>query len=245
LCAALALLLPFDLLRLLFALPLALFFPGYAIVTAAFAQRPLDRPRLLLLAVGLSLAVLALGSLVLDIAPGGLRPGSWALLLWLVVLAACRTTAVRRPPSTGKAIAMPRLRLGAGATGLLAAAVLVGGAAFALAFTDLPAKHAIGYTELWVQPIDGKAAPAARIGIGSDEQDATDYFLRVHFGAGGRTKIRVLKLNPGESRIIRFEDEATAADTAASVHAALFRAEEPYRVYRRVSAWVAPPRAGE
>jgi hypothetical protein len=140
---------------------------------------------------------------------------------------------------------MPRLRLGAGATALLAAAVLVCGAAFALAFTDLPAKNAIGYTELWIQPIDGKAAPAARIGIGSDEQGPTDYFLRVHFGPHGRTKIRVLKLDPGESRVIRFEDGAAATGHAVPVHAALFRAEEPYRVYRRVSAWVAPPRAGE
>jgi uncharacterized membrane protein len=199
----------------------------------------------LLLAIGLSLAVLALGSLVLNFAPGGLRPGSWALLLWLVVLAACRAAAVRRPPSAGKAIAMPRLRLSASAVALLAAAVLASGAAFALAFTDLPAKNAIGYTELWVQPIDGKTAPAARIGVGSDEQEATDYFLRVHFGPNGRTKIRVLKLNPGESRVIRFEDEAALTGRAVSVHAALFRAEEPYRVYRRVSAWVAPPGAPE
>jgi hypothetical protein len=242
-CALLALVLPVDVLRLAFAIPLTLFLPGYAIVAATFARRPIDGTRRLLLGVGLSLAVLALGGLLLNYA-GGLRSGTWALLLVAVVAAAARAAALRRPAASAAALSLPLPRIGAPAAGFLVAAALVTVAAFVLAFTPVSAKHAIGYTELWAQPVDGLPTPTARIGIGSDEQEATDYFLRVHFGPNGRTTIRVFKLKPGESRVIRFEDEASATNHAIPVHAALFRAEEPYRAYRRVSAWIAPPSTG-
>ena len=53
---------------------------------------------MLALSVGLSLAMLALGSLVLNYVPGGIRACSWAVLLVLVVLAASREAALRRRP---------------------------------------------------------------------------------------------------------------------------------------------------
>ena len=111
LCALLALFLPFDALRLLVGAPLLFFLPGYAITAAVFARGRIERRHFLVFSVGLSLAVLALGALVLNYLPGGIRGGWWALLLFLVVLGACRGAALRRPRRAGAPIAwsLPRV----------------------------------------------------------------------------------------------------------------------------------------
>src|SRR5262249_13936171 len=96
-CALAALILPLEALRVAFAVPLALFLPGYAIAAASFARRPLVGPPLLLLSIAFSFCVLALGALPLNYVPGGVQELSWALLLLLVILNGCRLAALRRP----------------------------------------------------------------------------------------------------------------------------------------------------
>jgi len=240
-CGLLAWLLPVGVLSLLFALPLTLFLPGYAIVAAAFARRSIERSTLLLLGVGVSLAVLALGALLLDYVPGGIRGGSWALLLVLVVIAACRAAALRRSAARPGRRAPIRLRTGAATAAVLALALLAAIAAVTLAFTPLPAKHAIGYTELWIKPFQGSAGGGAKVGIGSDEQNRTAYELRVSFGSGGAPAIRRFALDPGESRVLRVPSDIAPTDRAQGVSAVLFRTDEPSRAYRRVSDWIPPP----
>src|SRR4029077_1013593 len=90
LCALLTLALPFEPLRMLLPAPLALCLRGSAITAAIFARRRTERRQFLLFSLGLSLAVLALGALVLNYVPGGIRAWSWALLLFLVLLGCCR-----------------------------------------------------------------------------------------------------------------------------------------------------------
>ena len=109
LCAVGALLMPFEAVRLLFAAPLALFLPGYAIAAACFSRGSLDRPRFLLVSLVLSLSMLALGGLVLNYMPGGIRPLSWALLLLLVTGVGC-WVATRRWPAPKKRPARGRRR---------------------------------------------------------------------------------------------------------------------------------------
>jgi uncharacterized membrane protein len=241
LCALLALVLPLDLFRLAFALPLTFLFPGYAIVAATFARRPINQTTALLLGVGISVAVLALGGLLLNYT-GGLRGGTWALLLVFLVLAASRVAALRRPPASAAALAPRRLRVNPAAVIVLAAAAVAVVAAFALAFTPLPAKHAIGYTELWLQPFHSARGAGVRVGIGSDEQERTAYRLRVRFGRGGAPVIRRFALEPGESHVLRL-GVSPARGGSHKVVASLFRAINPRQPYRRASAWIPPRRA--
>ncbi|HEY2334100.1 MAG TPA: DUF1616 domain-containing protein [Solirubrobacterales bacterium] len=233
-CGVLALVLPIDLLRLVFALPLTLFFPGYALSAAIFARDPIDRAKLLLLSVGASLAILALGGLLLNFT-GGLQAGTWALLLVLVVFAASRAAALRRPPAGTTALALPRMRLSALTAAVLAVAALSAAGAFALAFIPLPAKHAIGYTELWLQPLDS----GVRVGVGSDEQERMAYRLRVSFRRGRASVIRRFALQPGESHLLQLAAEPAGANRVPVV-VALYRSQQPNRVYRRVSGWIPP-----
>jgi uncharacterized membrane protein len=232
----LALAIPVSALSLLFALPLALFLPGYAIVSAVFVRRPLVTPMLMTLSIGMSLSTLALGALPLDLSPGGVRGLSWTILLIAVTAAGCRVAALRRPAAGETRIPVPAVPRGRQA-GLLAAAVLVAAVALALAFVNVPADKAFGFTELWMQPYSHSDEHGVLVGVGSNEQERTRYRLRVRFGREGPSVVRHLALRPGESRVLRLPTLPANAIAPRRVTAALFRARRPDRPYRRVSGW--------
>jgi uncharacterized membrane protein len=233
LCALAALLIPWPALSLLFAAPLVLLAPGYAIVAATFARRDLSWQRAALLSLSLSLATLVIGSFLLNYAPGGIRGVSWAILLPLVTVACCRAAALRRPWSAKLALPKPRIgrRDGAFVLGGLALAV----AALVLAMTTLPAKDARGYTALWVTPEASRTGGAATIGIGSEEQHETSYVLRTRVG-GDPPAVRRFTLRPGEERTIRLGAVPSTDGAPVPVEAQLARGGRPGQVYRQVSA---------
>jgi uncharacterized membrane protein len=243
LCALLALLLPFEWLRLIVAAPLALLLPGYAIATATFARRPLTGPQLLLLSIALSLMTLALGGLILNYLPGGVRSGSWALLLVLIVLGACRAAAVRRPQAARGSFDLPRPRISRVQGGLLLGGVAAVVIALALAFTTLPAKNAFGYTELWMLPRSDPAGIA--IGVTSQEKRPVSYLLRVGFGKQRAPVLQTLSLDPGETRTLRIDSDSAPSAGSIPVTATLFRQNRPESIYRRVSGWMPAPEASQ
>src|SRR5436189_3585799 len=100
---------PVDGIRILAGLPLALVMPGYAITAAAFARQRLDLRYVAALSIGLSLATLAVATLLLNYGPGGLRAAPWAVFLAAVVVAGCIVAGRRRPP--GHAGLLPRIQL--------------------------------------------------------------------------------------------------------------------------------------
>jgi len=234
-CAVLALAIPIEFISLLFAAPLAFFLPGYAIAAATLVHNRLTRLQLLPLSLGLSLATLALGSLLLNYL-GGLLAGSWALLLVVVTIAAARAAALRRPAAQAGGL---RLRRPAAATLAMGLAGLVlAGGAVALAYTPLSAGHAIGYTELWMQPA-GDAA--VRVGVGNQQHTSTGYELQVQFGRGTAPVSRSLRLDPGEQAVIELPAPAGAPSQPLPVIATLFREDTPGLAYRRVNGWLLPP----
>jgi hypothetical protein len=247
LCALLALLLPFDLLRALVGAPLLFFLPGYAITAAIFAHGRIQRSHFLVFSVGLSLAVLALGALLLNYLPGGIRAGWWAVLLFLVVLGACRAAALRRPKRAGAPIAWAPARVNRAQAALLAAGALLALAAVVLAFVPLSATNAIGYTEIWIQPLEASEGPGVRIGVGSGERDDSSYRLVVEFGAGEGEASQQLTLEPGQKQVLELQppDNLPAATSGAAsilVTATLFKEDspEPDQAFRQVSTFISP-----
>jgi hypothetical protein len=242
-CAVLGLLVPLTALSLLFAAPLTLLLPGYAIAVAIFAERRLDRSHLLPLSLALSLITLVLGGLLLNYLPGGLAPLPWALLLTLVTLGACRLAALRRAPGTARGAWRPP-RVARRDAWLAAGGLLLGVAAIVLAMTTLPASNARGYTQLWLLPAPGSRHTEAKVGVRSDEQRATRFDLRVKIGAAGATPQvihRSFELAPGEARVIRVGPAAGATGAAVPVTAILLRHDQPYKIYRRVRGWLTAP----
>jgi uncharacterized membrane protein len=247
LCAVMAPLLPVDVLSLLFALPLALVLPGYALTAAIFARREINPAQVAVLSLGLSLCVLALGALPLNYVPGGIGAVAWTVLLALVALNGCRVAALRRPPATRTAAARawPRPRLSAPAGGLLGVALLCVAAALVLAFTTASAKHADGYTALWLLPPTqaNAAAGGAQVGVRSEEKTRTDYLLRVQVGDRPDRIVRRFSLDPAETRVLRLTPTSPQSSAAPiPVSATLYLQVEPDDAYRRVSGWLAPPR---
>jgi Protein of unknown function (DUF1616) len=245
LCALLALGLPFDLLRVLVGAPLLFFLPGYAIAAAIFARGRIQRSHFLVFSVGLSLAVLVLGALVLNYLPGGIRAGWWAVLLFLVVLGACRGAALRRPKQAGPPIALSLPRANRAQVGLLAGGALLALAAVILAFVPLSATNAIGYTEIWIQPLEVSEGPGVRIGVGSGERDDSSYRLVVEFGDGEGEATRQLTLAPGQKLELELEppDDSPAATPGAvpvPVTTTLFKEDspEPDQAFRQVSTYI-------
>jgi hypothetical protein len=249
-CAVMAPLLPIEVLSLLFALPLALLLPGYALSAAIFARRKVGSTQLAVLSLGLSLCVLALGALLLNYLPGGIGPVSWAVLLALVTLNSCRVAALRRPPAKKGAShrARPQLRLTAAGGGFLVGALLCTAAALALSFTTMSARHADGYTALWLLPPTpaDAAAGGARVGVSNQQQHRTDYLLRVRIGGEPGELVRSFSLDPAETRVLKLAASPRGPKGAPTrVSAQLLLQRKPKHVYRRVSGWLARPRADQ
>ena len=235
--ALVASLVPWEVVRLLAALPLAVFLPGYAIAAAAFGSQRLDPQRLTMLTLLCGLSLLCIGGLVLDLLPGGLRTVTWALLLVLVVIAAARAAALRRgkPERRRSSWSRPRLRavdLACGALAIAAAA-----AALVFAYTPLSADKAVGYSALWMLPGDEASDPAVRVGVISAEQEARRYRLQVRVGESEELTTYQLALDPGEERVLRVPVELEPGEPTR-VAASLYDTGRPRDLYRRVTTWL-------
>lgn len=237
-CALVAALLPWEIVRLVAALPLTLFLPGYAIVAAAFASRELAPPKRMVLSVGISLMVLVLGAFFLNVFPFGLTTASWAVLLPLVVIAAARGAALRREASRRRrtgGFSLPRPS--AGSVALVTLALLIAIGSLVLAQKPLPAENAAGYAALWMLPTDA-GEEAVRVGVISNEQDSASYRLEVTQGKGSPPQTFRLSLEPGEERSFELDVRQAASGRRTRVVASLYHDDRPQRLYRRVISWL-------
>jgi uncharacterized membrane protein len=199
-CAIVVVLVPGTAMHAAFAVPLCLVLPGYAISTAAFTRHPLGWMFRLWLVPALSLASLALGAILLNIAPGGIRLASWVIFLVVVVLAACIVTFLRRRSNaTVVSGARPSLRLRGRDSILLSVAVLAIGSSFALSRVPLAAKNAEGYTQMSMIASGTARAPHVRIGIISAEKTTARYLLTLGNGSGFRVLHKFLILKPDQA----------------------------------------------
>ena len=238
LCALVALLFPSEVVRLVFAAPLTLLLPGYAIAAATFARRDLDRPRMLLVGLCLSLSALVVGALLLNYAPGGIRALSWALLLLAIVFGCARAAALARPASRAVGPRLPR----AAPAALVLAGVgtAVAAAALALSASTVPADEAVGYTELWVLPDGASRAGDLQVGVGSEEKHAVPYDLLVKVGERPLVR-RSFVLDPGATRVTHLATGAAPGAAPVPVVATLLRQNQVDRIYRRVKNWIPAP----
>lgn len=239
LCALVTGLVPWEVVRLLAALPLAIFLPGYAIAAAVSGPRRADLSQLVLLIILCGLSVICLGGLVLNFMPGGIRTLTWVLLLVLVVLIAARVAALRRAEPGGERTAWrrPRPRLVDLVVGALAIAIAAG--ALVLAYTPLPAPRAAGFTALWMLPARPAVGPAVKVGVISSEQQAERYLLVVRPGAQARPENFSLTLAPGERRALRVPVTLEPGGPTR-VAAVLYREADPGVPYRHVVTWLRP-----
>jgi uncharacterized protein DUF1616 len=238
LCALVACLVPVEIVRVVAALPLTLYLPGFALVAVAFDGEDLAPLKRLTIEVAASLILLVLCAFLLNVFPFGLTTVSWAVLLALLVIAGCSWAARRRGPARRPrdSLFAPSVRPSIRSALLVGAAIVIGAASIALAQKPLPAKHAAGYTALWMLPTDAEE-DAVVVGVQSNQQDAAAYRLRISIGGGGGLHTYRVKLDPGEERT--FETTVPPGSTGRTLAvASLYRAGQPEHLFRRVTRWL-------
>jgi len=224
------------------ALPLALVLPGYAVISATFAEDTLGTTERLTLSLGLSLLLSVASGIVANWTPWGLRAGSWIVLLGGITLVACfvalgrprRVTNTRAEGATVVAWQSessprtPRIWQARDVTLLtLAAAITVAAGWAAVSGARVPRE---GFSQFWMLPINGGSG--VRVGMRSEELSATDY--TVWLVADDTTVLRSeqVRLEPGA------QWETTVAlvtpTPTSQIEALLYRADEPDQPYRRV-----------
>lgn len=173
--------------RVVALLPVVLVLPGYALAAALFPPDSLPAAERIVYVVALSISVAALGGVIVQLVLG-LDRTTWAVLLFLVTLAASAAALVRRDPMLDER-AQPRFVLPR-ANPLSAAAVLAAGAiaAGAIAIASEGARKErddIRFTEVWVLPPAGVAAGEERtvsIGLSNQEGHRAAFQVRVTHG---------------------------------------------------------------
>lgn len=235
-CAVVAVLIPWEIVRVIAAVPLTLFLPGYAIAAVCFVPRELAPPKLWTLSVGISLMVLVLGALLLNVFPFGLTTLSWAVLLVLVIVACCWAAARRRGRPAQRQSTRLSGRPSPLGAGLVALAVVISIGALVLAQRPLSAGNAVGFTALWMLPANSQEQ-AVVVGVLSSEQDPTAYTLEVTQGRKGRPATYQVSLGPGEEKTFEIPVPRRPGGKAHVV-ASLYLANQPGHLYRRVTTWL-------
>ena len=189
---------------LVLGLILALFSPGYSLVSAVFPKRDdLDLTRRLALSFGLSIAVVPLMGFVLNFSPWGisLYPVLIALLVFIIACAGIAYYRRRRLPA-GERFA-PRFCLSlAGFRGrehlwdrilLVVLAVVIIGAIGTLVYVARPPATDTPFTEFYLLGPEGRAEnypdvivlgeeTTVILGVVNQEQKTTDYRVRIVVG---------------------------------------------------------------
>ena len=235
-CAAASYTISAPIARLIFALPLALYLPGYAVAAALFAPRRLNAVPSLVLSAGFSLVLLVIGGVVLNYLPGGIRRGAWEVLLAIVVTVACSIAWLRRLEEPGTSW-RPAMRLPSIAViALMVPGLVAAVAAISLAFIPLHAKNVRGYTELWWQPAQIQDQSGIRVGVRSNEQKRTSYRLTVQIGR--RRSNGTFALAPGESQLVYVPVPRRQVAIRLVVKIWLGKAPHSTGVYRYVYGWI-------
>jgi hypothetical protein len=234
LCAAAVLTVESTPVRVVFGIPLVLVLPGYALTSALFARRAVAGSTVLLLSLSVSIAVVIVGSFVLNWLPAGLTETTWTTLLaGTTAVAGLWAARVLPAGSAGRdSFALSRRTAARAAMVVLALAITAGTLVFAR--KPLPAKGVRGYTALWILP---GGSSAVDVGVQSSELRRTSFRLDLDAGSGPTIR-RHFVLSTGERWLARLRvDRSTKR-----IDARLYRRASTTRVYRRVRLLL--PRAG-
>src|SRR5512143_90654 len=216
-----------SIVQLAFGLVLALVLPGYLITQALLPRSLAGIPERIVLSVGVSLAVDALGGLVLNLTPWGLERATWSLLLVGVSVLFFIIAALRR------AWGMPHVAIGLSARDglLLLLALAIGIAALTIARAPAAPPSIEGYTALWVVPSDSAKSPVG-FGVSSSEVSPVEYSLEIKVNGQVINRAPNFTLRPGEKWEATLDLPAAPAGNAR-LEADLYRLDRPQSIYRQ------------
>lgn len=216
--------------RAVLAVPLVLILPGYALTMAVLPNPTLGFVEQLTFTLGLSLAVAAVGGVILNLTPWGLQAGTWAAWLGTVTVVAGVIALLRRRVQSASSSRPMIADLSAHQLLMFGLAICITLGAIGLARYGAERQQSASFTQLWIQPADERGAPNVRIGVENMERRPTQYRLELKSDGSVIHEWPSIDLAPGKT----WEATAALGVSTGSVVATLYRAEAPETVYRFV-----------
>lgn len=219
--------------RMILGWVLVLLLPGLAITGATFAGRRIGAAERLLFSLGLSLAIGALGGIILNWLPFGIETASWAILLGVIALTAGGVWLVRRQrPLMVTRDQSPRA-LGIRGRLMLALAIAVVAAAGGIAVVAVAKQPSSGFSQLWMLPAGGVDHPSVLLGMKSGETRPTRYTLDLVQSGVLLSEWHSAEVAPGQEWHVTIA-LPPSIKTPGTVEAHLYRTDAPDVVYRSV-----------
>lgn len=219
--------------RALFMLPFVFLFPGYSLVSAVSPRGELPVITRLTLALPLSLAITAMGGLLLHFTNRELTPRSWLLLLSVVTGVLCAVALLRRQPAAAEA-STPSLHFKPIHAAMVGAAALMLLSAVVIARVGTITLPVEGFTQLWLLPTASGTNPdTVQLGIENHENTSVRYRLQLRSGDIIVDQWDDIQLASGEN----WETLVTLSSgiNVQGLDALLYRDDAPDTIYRRVS----------
>lgn len=235
----------FMIVRLVFALPLVFFLPGYLMVDVLTQKRLADTVRLLLLSCGLSIAIDISGGLLLNMVPAGLSIITWNFflsVLTVVLLLLClfkrnrQHIPVNHPRELQKRIYLAWYNIC-----ILCFTGFIVIYAFMYATGSIAASPTPGFTQFWVQSDNYPAHLCTVVlEISSHEPVTTEYQVVVTENDRIVAQWSAISLEP----LQMWQQDVSVVSNSATkkqvqLHADLYRTQDVQHVYRSVQMTLA------
>jgi len=213
-----------SMLSALLGLLLVFVLPGYALVNAFFPGNDLEFAEIIALALGLSLAIAALGGLVLYWLPWKLQTHSWTVFLGSITIFASVVALLRHQRLEVRSPSFIKVKMSLSIKeGLFFVLAGIGVAiAFVLAYRGEVKQSNSDFTQLWILPSEEDDS-TVQIGINNHATEASQYRLLVKVNNEVVDEIPSINLNSEETWVNSF----TLPEGADSVIADLYRLYAP------------------
>jgi uncharacterized membrane protein len=220
-------------------LPFVLFLPGYALSAALLPDGRMGLVERLALSLGLSVAVAAIGGLLLNLVPSGLTASSWRFLLLGVTLVASGYAFWRRQhdriPGPGALVTQISVREAA----LLSSAALLIGLALGLGATGVnplgrSARADTPFTQLWAIPSQNGQQTVVHLGLHNYEGKRIAYRVTLETDNRVLAEWPQVTLEDGDSWQAQATLPATLSGQEVSANAYRAGDTAPYRHVRVV-----------
>lgn len=212
---------------------------GYAVQAALLAGgADIELAGHVLLSLGISLSLAALGGFVLNWLPAGLTPQAWAILLLAVAVCGVAVAAYRRRlhPPTRAPSAGPTLQWRARDLVAFGLAALMTAGAIALAVVGAQRAPMTTFTQLWLLPAPSNEPNTVQLGVRNLEGGTVTYYLRLAVGSTATGPLQRMTLAPDQTWTAKVTLPVRLA-AGVPVEADLFRGTDLTHPYRHVILW--------
>lgn len=213
--------------------PFVLIVPGYALAAALFPGDEIGLAERAMLVLAGSLAVSALGGLMLHWLPVLLTTSSWAFLLAsLSVLFSIIALFRRLDLGEWRGVDLgEKYRLSLFQYSLVVVALIVAISAMTFAYRNASEQAMAEFTQLWIIPVQGSTNSAVEVGVSNEYANTVAYQLQL-LADGQRFQSFTIEIEPEEQWVTQV---TPPLGSDQRIEALLYQQDSPDSIHRRVA----------